>query len=185
MSKLTNYSLAANRKKEERQLELKRMFNHQEAVTTIALSKALGISEQTVIKYAKELDLAIYNPQNKTYIGSKEPQHTQSILYAEESIYQSIAKRLNISKRIRNSNDQKIYYQLKDLKGKGIKFISENRINKKEKTIAINARKIIPVKKIYKAPIVKIIDKKAEKINYYIVFSEDYLRDWDDIIKLN
>ena len=178
MKTLTNYALASNQKKETRLLEMKHLFNNQEAVTTTALSKKLNVSEQTIVKYAKELDLAVWDVVKKESIGSKIPTKELKTFLLDKKVFNSIKSRFKII----NENDN--YIELSELKGNGLKFLTPNHINVKNKTIGINRTKTIPITVIHKVYIIEKSQSKQIKKMYYILEVNNYLKHWDDLLKI-
>ena len=70
-SKIAKGALSSAMGKDERKFKLNSLIKTGECKTLKSASKLIGVSETTIIKYLKELNIQLYDTSKRKYVGSQ------------------------------------------------------------------------------------------------------------------
>lgn len=71
-SKLSKMGFESSLGKDERKFELQTLISKKEVITVQSGMKAMALSKGTIITYAKELGLQLWDPEEEKFVGAKE-----------------------------------------------------------------------------------------------------------------
>lgn len=72
--KLAKMGFESGLGKDERKFELKSLINKKKVITLQSGMQAMGLSKGTIITYAKELELQLWDPEDNKFVGAKNGQ---------------------------------------------------------------------------------------------------------------
>lgn len=68
MSSLSNMATSSNEKREQRIMQLRRLFNEGKVATVKSAMDKFGYSYSTVVKWCKDGDIPLFDTQKKDYV---------------------------------------------------------------------------------------------------------------------